>query len=138
MNCSSLQSPLSSSSGSKYDIYCDKNFIDGQPALQTDSNGNHLVIADVVSLVSYSLNDCLLACGRLNAKASQWSREPGYRCLTVAFSYESAAYNTANHNDGWNDVEGNCWLKNGTVNSVDANDSVGGWITAQMINPPSQ
>jgi hypothetical protein len=64
-------------------------------------------IADLVGIVSYSVEDCAYACSEFNRRALDWGFAA--RCGSITFDW-----NMKNTTQAYG---GNCWLKNGTVAS---------------------
>jgi hypothetical protein len=74
----------------------------GVNAPQGDRAKEGGVVFDYLSLLSYSIDDCMEACGNMNQKDDD--NNTGVRCKSIVFSKRMSA-----ELDGQN---GNCWLKN--------------------------
>ncbi|GKU06855.1 hypothetical protein FLAG1_09726 [Fusarium langsethiae] len=74
----------------------------GVNAPQGDRAKEGGVVFDYLALLSYSIDDCMEACGNMNQKDDD--NNTGVRCRSIVFSKRMSA-----EMDGQN---GNCWLKN--------------------------
>lgn len=90
-----------------YAVRCQYNLVTGSSSQQSDSNGNSLLMVDIIGIVAYTLADCIRACSQRTRQTKLWGLPDSDSCRAVTFDtlLESA---TAG-------VGGNCWLKNGTA-----------------------
>lgn len=90
---------FTSQTGDKYTFACGYDVGTG---LRT-STGD--VIADIIGIVVYSVQDCANACSELNRCAVYWNFP--VKCASITFAWDMNNVTQANG--------GNCFLKNGTV-----------------------
>jgi hypothetical protein len=76
----------------------------GVDSLQGDKAKEGGVIFDYLGIFSYSIDDCMEACGNMILKDDDYNT--GVRCKSVVFSKRMSV--------ALNGVNGNCWLKNGS------------------------
>ncbi|KAI3318495.1 hypothetical protein HD806DRAFT_526223 [Xylariaceae sp. AK1471] len=97
-------------------VYCDVDLTSGP---RTDKSGNDVILADIISIISYSMADCLEACSQYNRWSQQWDVDNECGSVTFAVQMAENAY-------------GNCWLKNSTV--MPGTLSHFGYISATKIS----
>ncbi|KAI0837691.1 hypothetical protein F5Y06DRAFT_62760 [Hypoxylon sp. FL0890] len=101
VECANLSSTYQmSQDGDKYSVYCGQAFGAGN---MKDGNNNDVVVRDILSVIAYSMADCLQACSQY----TYWSRLAGISTSCGAVMWTSDVAHS--HNTG------NCFLKNSTI-----------------------
>jgi len=123
-DCKTLGPTMTNVLGDQFAINCDRDLNVG-PADETDSEGNSLPLVDILGIVAYALDDCLVSCSEYTIRSKQYGSTN--RCGSVTFSP-----NISNHTypKGYGT---NCWLKNGTVKSLSTSSTFAlGYISAVL------
>ncbi|KAI0914255.1 hypothetical protein F4823DRAFT_396897 [Ustulina deusta] len=83
----------------KFLVYCGVDFGHGN---RKDKNGNEIILADIIGIIAYSMDDCLEACSRYTYNSQLWGVNSS--CGSVTLRVDMA-----------NTTKSNCWLKNSTI-----------------------
>ncbi|KAI1266646.1 hypothetical protein F5Y18DRAFT_362588 [Xylariaceae sp. FL1019] len=114
-NCSDLATTTqTTSSQTKFSVYCNVDFGSGS---RTGGDGSNITLSDLICLTSYSMQDCLNACGDYSYRASKSGRDDF--CGSVTYSIYMSKLATDN-----------CCLKNSTVTHREGYTNCDGCISA--------
>lgn len=108
-----------------FDLYCGVKFNPGLPAYDAIARNGvaNGTIQNILSIVSYSVSDCINACASMNkvAKAGDSTNPP---CQSITFLAGMGAAVTQH--------DGNCFLKAATVNNLNDGVSDNNAISAEV------
>ncbi|KAI0150227.1 hypothetical protein GGR57DRAFT_200978 [Xylariaceae sp. FL1272] len=118
-NCTELAATTqtTSSGKTKFSLYCDVDFGTGR---RKDGDGNNITLSDLICLSSYSMQDCLNACGDYTYRSSKSGRDAVCGSVTYSIFMSTSATN-------------NCCLKNSTVTHTEGSGYKNGCISAILI-----
>lgn len=85
---------------------CQLNLKAETTSQQSDSNGNALLLVDLIGIVAYTLADCIRACSQRSLQVKKLGLPDNESCRAVTFDTEMQSATAQ--------AGGNCWLKNGT------------------------
>ncbi|KAI0973394.1 hypothetical protein F4678DRAFT_459527 [Xylaria arbuscula] len=103
IDCDALQKNWQvTSQGEKYSALCSVGFTAGTN--RTDGDGNSVTLAEITTLIAYSLSDCLEACSGYTYTSKQPGRNVEESCGSVVFRTDMA-----------DNYHANCVLLNSTV-----------------------
>ncbi|KAI0458467.1 hypothetical protein F5B21DRAFT_459807 [Xylaria acuta] len=122
VDCDSLQkSSQVTSQGEKFSALCNVGFTAGTG--RTDGDGNLVTLAEITTLVAYSLSDCLEACSGYTRTSKKPGRDVNESCGSVVFKTNLAE-----------NYHANCLLLNSTVTHAPGGGSCDECISATKID----
>lgn len=108
-----------------FDLYCGREFQRGGSAFDpvTKSGIPNGTVQDIMVVVAYSVPDCINACASMNLLASA-GNSTSPPCQSVTF--------LANMKDSVASRQGNCFLKNATINDLSSAESNVDAVSAEV------
>ena len=101
LNCPALNNtPYTTYYGDTFTQICGVDLQSNVSAI----SGNGAVIANIVGILAYSVEDCITACSKANTYVQRWG---GSKCNSISFGSDLSILYPGNR--------ANCWLKNDSL-----------------------